>query len=135
MDFKQDNSGYLIIFWQNNIINCIYFERSFKGLVLYKRMTRFLLAIFLIIFGCKLIAENTSFYKSVTSKVGQLSEEIEMEHDDQEDSKQEQDDTFYPSCFIFTAKLNELILQNSLYNYVKPCSGFTDQTFSPPDFI
>ncbi len=103
-------------------------------------MKAFVLALFLIVFGCKLIDVQgivykfTGRYTSIDSQLTMSSEELETESDEQKKSKFEEDDVFYLPSRNFL-----MLISFSLYKTILQCcktlSGFISQFFSPPDLI
>jgi hypothetical protein len=104
-------------------------------------MKEFVLIIFLIVFGCKLIDvqgiiyKTTGIYTSIDSQLAMPSEELQTESDEQKKNKLEEEDVFFflparDCCILISASLHK-----TNFYYCKPLSGFTTQLFIPPNSI
>lgn len=99
-------------------------------------MARFLLAVFLIIIGFKIIANIPAIYKSEEAKQQLWAEAFEKSDTEKEEQKKDESESKYTLHYhagihqpikLFIAA----ILPPS--NYSKPISGFTNPAFIPPN--
>ena len=99
-------------------------------------MAKFLIAIFLVAIGGKLIAEIPAFYKPAAAKQALCLEDFkETEKESKERKNSESDPKYYTSSAyrIHLSDVWKLTLQPIPFAYLKPSSGYINPAFMPPN--
>ena len=101
-------------------------------------MAKILIAIFLTVLGCKLIAEIPAFYKPEAAKQALCCEDFkESEKETKERKGSESDSKYFTSSAyrIHLSEIQELTKQPIPFAFLKPSSGYINPAYTPPNFI
>ncbi len=103
-------------------------------------MTKFLIAILLIIVALKLIVDDALVYKYNTVNYAVHDEEDKNDKNDfekgeKDKEKKDNEDKFYNYYIIRHASFNPAIVQLASLRFKLPDSGFGDKPYTPPDAL
>ncbi len=100
-------------------------------------MAKYLIAIFLIVFECKLIANTSAFYKPETAKQAPCPEDFKETEKETKERKNSESESkyFISSAYQILPELQELIVQPNFFAFLKPSSGYINPAFTPPNSI
>lgn len=100
-------------------------------------MAKFLLTIFLMAFGFKIIANVPALSMVLKSKSALYLEDFKESEEKKDKREKSESDPEYSLGLLHSDNLSlvrEPQLRNSFYQNIKPHSGFPCQTFTPPNF-